>query len=382
MSNRSSAVTEPRQVDVAVAGGGPVGCALARALSQSSVSVAWIAARVDAGDRPLALSHASRLILERLGAWQGLANTPIEAVHVSHQGFGRTVMRGSDQGLPALGYVTAYSRIVKQLAGENLPPLYGTLRSWETSANEVFLNVSQGAGEIVLKARLLVLADGGANRDSEFRRDYCQQAIVAEVAAERPRRGVAWERFTSEGPLALLPHGDRYALVWSVRADAAAGVLALSDEDFVDALREAFGGRLGRFSAAGPRSAFPLGLRRGSFSPEPRILAVGNAAQTLHPVAGQGFNLGLRDAWELAQMLLDANPDGIGTNDFVQRYIRKRAVDRYAAMAVTDFFTSIFSNSFPPLAAARGAGLALLDTCPLARNFLARRMIFGARALP
>lgn len=372
-------MAEARETDVTVAGGGPVGCALALALSQAPISVARVAGDSDAADRPIALSYGSRLILERLGVWTKIPNTPIRTVHVTREGFGRTVMHSSEHGLPALGYVSSYSEIVRQFAGRLPAALPAALRGWETRADGVVLKLSD---ETTLRTRLLVLADGGGNRDWEYQRDYRQQAIVAEVAVERPRSGVAWERFTTEGPLALLPHGSRYALIWTVRPATATSLLGLSDDDFLAALRNAFGGRMGGFKTVSRRFAFPLWLRRGSPSPGPRILSVGNAAQTLHPVAGQGFNLGLRDAWELAQMLLDAGMDEIGTDRFVTRYVRKRRTDRNATIGVTDFFTRIFSSPLPPLAAARGAGLALLDTCPPARNFLARRMIFGTRALP
>ncbi len=369
------------EVDVAIAGGGPVGCALALALSGSSVSVARIANEVGAADRPIALSHGSRLILERLGAWHSIRTSPIETIHVSQRGFGRTVMRCAEHGLPALGYVTAYSELVAQLAAHT-PAAAESLRDWETTPEEVALRLSRGEEEVRMRARLLVLADGGPIRRAEHVTDYDQRAIVAEVEAERPRRGVAWERFTAEGPLALLPYGDRYALVWSVRSPAAETLLGLSDPEFLARLREAFGGRLGDFRSAGPRSAFPLSLRRSAIDPAPRTLAVGNAAQTLHPVAGQGLNLGLRDAWELAQMLLDVAKEEIGAPRFLARYVRRRRLDRYAGIGFTDFLVRIFSNSLPPLAAVRGAGLAALDASPPARRFLARRMIFGTRALP
>jgi len=364
-----------------VAGGGPVGYAFALALAESSVSVAQVASDTAAADRPMAISHGSRLILERLRVWRRIANTPIETIHVSQQGFGRTIMRSTEHGLPALGYVTAYSDVVGRLAEQAGRPIAGTLRDWEASEDNVILRLSRGTEELGLRARLLVLADGGTNRAVHVR-NYRQQAIVAEVTVERSRRGIAWERFTPEGPLALLPYGDHYALVWSVRPITGAALLGLSDPDFLARLREAFGGRLGDFRTVGPRSAFPLLLRSGSFDPAPRIIAVGNAAQTLHPVAGQGFNLGLRDAWELAQMLLDVGRSEIGTRRFIARYLRRRNADRYAGIRLTDFLVRVFSNSFPPLAAARGAGLALLDALPPARNFLARRMIFGARGLP
>ncbi len=369
------------EVDVAIAGGGPVGCALALALSGSAVSVARIAGEADFADRPIALSYGSRLILERLGAWNSVRSNPIQTIHVSQQGFGRTVMRCSDYGLPALGYVTAYSELVALLAART-PTSAQSLKDWKSADNEVVLRLSRGEKEAGMRARLLVLADGGQNRRTPRVRDYRQQAIVAEVAAELPRGGVAWERFTAEGPLALLPFGDRYALVWSVRPASAAELLGLSDPDFLARLREIFGGRLGNFTSVGPRSSFPLSLRYGRIVPAARVLAIGNAAQTLHPVAGQGLNLGLRDAWELAQMLLDAAKEEMGASRFLARYARGRSFDRYAGIGFTDFLVRIFSNSLAPLALARGAGLTALDALPPARRLLAHRMIFGARALP
>jgi 2-octaprenyl-6-methoxyphenol hydroxylase len=375
------AVVEQPEVDVAIAGGGPVGCALALALSGSAVSVARIAGEAEFADRPIALSYGSRLILERVGAWDSIRNNPIETIHVSQQGFGRTVMRCADHGLPALGYVTSYSELVALLAGRT-PASAESLRDWKSAGSEVVLRICRGEKEAGMRTRLLVLADGGHNRNTPHVRDYRQQAIVAEVTAEHPRGGVAWERFTAEGPLALLPFGDRYALVWSVHPASAAQLLGLSDSDFLARLREIFGGRLGNFGSVGPRSTFPLSLRQSKINPAPGVLAIGNAAQTLHPVAGQGLNLGLRDAWELAQMLLDVAKEEIGAPRFIARYARRRSFDRYAGIGFTDFLVRIFSNSRAPLALVRGAGLAALDALPPARRFLAHRMIFGARALP
>ena len=369
------------EVDVAIAGGGPVGCALALALSDSAVPVARISDEAAAADRPIALSYGSRLILERLAAWSPLASTAIQTIHVSQQGFGRTVMRCADYGLPALGYVTSYSELVARLAART-PAISGNLKSWEHSGDGIVLRLSAGGGEARMRARLLVLADGGLNRDAGRVTDYRQRAIVAEVAAERATAGTAWERFTAEGPLALLPFGERYALVWSMSPATAEELQGLRDPEFLARLRRAFGGRLGDFRWTGPRSTFPLSLRRGAVQTSPRVLAIGNAAQTLHPVAGQGLNLGLRDAWELARMLLDATREEIGARAFVARYARSRDLDRRAGIRFTDFLVRMFSNSVPPLALARGAGLAMLDVLPPARHFLARRMIFGARALP
>ena len=369
------------KVDVAIAGGGPVGSALALALSGSEVSFARITDESGSADRPIALSHGSRLILERLDAWRALACTPIQTIHVSQQGFGRTVMRCTDYGLPALGYVTAYSELLARLTART-PAVSGSLAGWDHAEDEVVLRLTVGKGEARLRARLLVLADGGLNRAADHVVDYRQRAVVAEVLAERAPAGTAWERFTAEGPLALLPFRDRNALVWSVSPGTAVDLCKLPEAEFLARLRRAFGARLGEFRASGPRASFPLALRRSAVRPSPRVLAVGNAAQALHPVAGQGFNLGLRDAWELARMLLDASEEEVGTPRFLASYERSRRLDRYAGIGFTDFLVRVFSNSLPPLALARGAGLAMLDVLPPARNFLVRRMIFGARALP
>lgn len=368
--------------DVVIAGGGPVGSALTLALAGSDVSVARIAGESNAADRPVALSHGSRLILERLNAWDAIPSTPIKRVHVSQRGhFGRTLLDCEEHGLPALGYVTAYAEVLSALAAMT-PAIAGTLKDWNADDHGVDVSVVDGTKEHRLRTRLLVLADGGANLANEHVSAYDQHAITAEVRAERPHGGIAWERFTEEGPLALLPFRDRHALVWGMRPASAQSLMALPDEEFLARLREKFGGRLGEFLSAGPRAAFPLILRRASLLPGPRTVAVGNAAQTLHPVAGQGLNLGLRDAWELAQSLLETPREEIGSKDSLARYMRGRRIDRRAGIAFTDFLARFFSDSIAPTGVLRGAGLAALDMFPPARRFLARRMIFGARALP
>jgi 2-octaprenyl-6-methoxyphenol hydroxylase len=375
-------VAENRDFDVIVAGGGPIGCTLSLALAGSRVAVARIGGESRAADRPIALSHGSRLILERLGAWKQIPGTPIETIHVSQRhGFGRTIMRSAEHGLPALGYVTTYSEMLAALVAQT-PAITATLKDWKADAKGVDVRLTRGGEDVRVRTRLLVLADGGATLGDERVSNYDQHAVTAEVATEHAHRGIAWERFTAEGPLALLPFRDRYAVVWSVRPATAAGLLGLADPEFLARLRETFGGRLGEFLSVGPRAGFPLALRCNTVNPAARTLAVGNAAQTLHPVAGQGLNLGLRDAWELAQMLLETPGEEIGAGRFVARYARRRRLDRYAGIGVTDFLVRAFSSSFAPLAAARGAGLTVLDVLPPARRFLARRMIFGARALP
>jgi 2-octaprenyl-6-methoxyphenol hydroxylase len=229
---------------------------------------------------------------------------------------------------------------------------------------------------------LLVLDDGGALAPAEHAREYGQQALVADVYPERPHGNTAWERFTGEGPIALLPFGERSALIWTAHTATVRRLLALGDSDFLLALRDAFGARLGAFERVGPRRAFALALRYREAHPAPHVIVIGNAAQTLHPVAGQGLNLGLRDAWELAELLLGVPREDIGSAPFAAAYLRRRAADRRAGIVITDSLVRLFSNESTLLAGARGAGLAALDLLPPARRFLARRMMFGTRGLP
>ena len=300
-------------------------------------------------------------------------------------GFGRAVMRCADYGLPALGYVSAYTEVQHALAVMT-PAVAGTLKDWKADDAGVDVRVIEGEKERRLRTRLLVLADGGANLArkpaDEKISAYDQHAITAEVRAGRSHGGIAWERFTAEGPLALLPFRNHHALVWGMRPASAKNLMDLPDAEFLARLRQMFGGRLGDFLSAGPRTVFPLVSRRAELLSAPRTVAVGNAAQTLHPVAGQGLNLGLRDAWELAQSLIETPREEIGSEASLSRYARGRRMDRRAGIAFTDFLARFFSDSVAPAAVLRGAGLAALDLLPPARRFLARRMIFGARALP
>ena len=377
--------------DVIIAGGGPVGAMLALGLRESGVPVLHVRSESGAGDRPIALSFGSRLLLERVGAWpapSGIGPTPIAEIHVSQRGgFGRTVIRATDCDLPALGYVATYSSILAWLSAVpgDPPTVAGRVLDWrvESDAVEVrFAGAPGESGESIERGKLLVLADGGHAGLPEDGRDYGQHALVAEVETEQPHRNIAWERFTRTGPIALLPYANRHALVWSIGADAARSLLAATEAEFLDRLGDAFGRRLGRFLRAGRRASFPLALRRRRIAPGSRTVLVGNAAQTLHPVAGQGLNLGLRDACELAELIASAHPREIGDETFLGRYAARRRLDRGAGIGFTDALARMFSNSSAPFRLARGAGLALLDILPPARRFLARRMIFGARALP
>ncbi len=190
----------------------------------------------------------------------------------------------------------------------------------------------------------------------------------------------AWERFTPEGPLALLPLAGRYCAVWGMRPARAEALSNATDAEFLEALAAAFGGRAGRFIAVGERNRSPLALRVRGSRIGPRAAFVGNAAQTLHPVAGQGLNLGLRDAWDLAQVLRDAHDPGDAR--LLQRYDSMRRMDAMAGVRMTDFLAGAFLGTDPVAGLMRGIGLTALDICLPARRFFARRMIYGTSALP
>ena len=382
--------------DVLIAGGGPVGAAAATSLRARGVEVLLVEAAPEPADgfRPIALSHGSRLILEPIGVFGAIRATPIETIHVSQAGgFGRTLIRREELGVPALGYVLDAGALAAALAAAAAPArVNGRVTAWRPDGDRIRVTVNTidmagdkpGAAREV-GARLLVLADGGrAAGDDLVMRDYGQTAIVAQVRTEIAHRGIAWERFTADGPLALLPFADgKLALVWTVPAARAPGLLEASGERFLAALAARFGARLGRFDDAGPRSGFPLRLwYRRSNTPAPRVVAIGNAAQTLHPVAGQGFNLGLRDAAELASLVARSDRASVGEPRFLAAFRAARRVDRLAAIGVTDFLVNVFSNASPLFRAARGAGLVALDLVPPARRLFARRMMLGARGLP
>ena len=378
----------PLDCDVAIIGAGPVGMALACSLKESDRRVVLVDARTrqaSAGDpRALALAHGSRQLLERLSAWDDGAATAIKEIHVSQRGgFGRTLLSAQDYGAPALGYVMRYSDLAAALA-ERLAPeqlfCERTVAAIETTADRAVLTLTHGGATQRITASLVVHAEGTPADDADVRvRDYRQHAIIAQVKPTTPHHNRAWERFTPDGPLALLPLGEDYSLVFTVPSDKAAELLKLDDDAFLAALREQFGRRVG-FVAAGARTSFPLALRVRSPITQQRQVWIGNSAQTLHPVSGQGFNLGLRDAAELASALLDYEDHGAEAT--LAAYARGRQTDRRYSMAFTDSIVRLFSNDLAPLRCARGLGLLALDLAPPLRHFVAKRMIWGARAWP
>ncbi len=358
------------EVDIAIHGAGPVGCALALALQGAGVRVALVGRKaaeaagkpVVPAFRPLALSYGSRLILERVGGWEKLRTTPIEQIHVSQAGgFGRTRISSEDLGLPALGYVTDYAEVASRLASA-------------VDASIWWPGDSQAP-----QAKLVVHAEGSTG-DQAHAKDYGHTAIVASIDSVPQAHHIAWERFTPEGPLALLPIEGRYGLVWSRANAVVAETMAMSDTQFLAALQTAFGQRAGRFLKAGTRSATPLVLRHRTMPGASGEVYLGNAAQTLHPVAGQGLNLGLRDAWDLAGLIRSPASGPLGSPAFAAAYARKRRLDARATLRATDLLATLYVRRDPLSAMLRGAALTSLDLFPPARRAFTRRMIYGASA--
>ncbi|NLF52899.1 MAG: 2-octaprenyl-6-methoxyphenyl hydroxylase [Thauera phenolivorans] len=379
--------------DLLIVGAGPVGLALALALKDSGLDVALADARsaaaVACDARTLALAHGSRLTLERLGAWRGLPVTPIESVHISHAGgFGRTLLRASEHQLPALGYVVPAGALAAALRREVAAagiPVFDQTEVLELAPAEAAVTArlgGTGAPASTLSARLVACAEGGMRADDAdtVTHDYHQHALIGTVGVAGGHHGLAFERFTVDGPVALLPCGKDYALVHVAPPARADELLALDDAAYLAVLQGHIGSRV-RLTGVSARLRYPLRLRYRRQPVGKRCVWLGNAAQTLHPVAGQGFNLALRDVWALARTLREHGGDP-GDPVTLSAYARARDLDRFGTIRFTDALVRIFSTDFLPMRHGRGAGLFALDLIPPLRNFVARRMMFGARAWP
>jgi 2-octaprenyl-6-methoxyphenol hydroxylase len=374
--------------DVAIIGGGPVGSALAIALQGNDLNIVLLEARdaaINTGDpRSLALSYGTRLLLQRLHAWDTIPNVSgIKTIEVSQKGSsGHTVLRAAEMKVSEMGYVLPYTALhaalQQSLQRSDVQCLYGAAVS--DISGDTLTYTHQGK-QHRLTARLVVVAEGGklleASHPPEIT-DYGQSGIIAHVTCTQPDDGVAFERFTPQGPMALLPYTDGYELVLTAAHDKAQEMLGWDDATFLRYLQDHFGDRVGTFSTIGRRDCYPLRLKRAPDITFPHTVLIGNAAQTLHPVAGQGFNMGIRDAWELAQAILDSAPDGIGSAAMAAAYRKSRRLDRNAGIRFTDGLVRLFSNDLPVLGQARSAALTLLDHFPLAKRFVAKRMMFGA----
>jgi 2-octaprenyl-6-methoxyphenol hydroxylase len=391
--------------DVVIVGAGPVGAALTLALSESDLDVVTLDARATGSparrDRSLALSHGARLIFERLDVWGAVAAapgavTPITAVDVSQRGgFGHVRLEAAEMALPALGYIVGY-RVLQAALDAELARRGAALRydcsATRTAATPAYVTIEakQGGQAIDLSARLVVLADGGSELLPDGARrghDYKQVAVTAKLTPREPHGGVAFERFTPEGPVALLPEGDRYGLVWTTSPERGASLVQLPEGEFLAALEKRIGGASGAgnvpggFAHVADRRSFPLRLEFANRIASERCVLIGNAAQALHPVAGQGLNLGLRDAYELAQELLSKSRDVLGSAQQLAAYARRRRIDRFSGIAFTHGLLSVFGSDTPLVAWPRGLALTLLEAMPPLKRAFTRAMLFGLHPL-
>ncbi|MBS0394515.1 MAG: 2-octaprenyl-6-methoxyphenyl hydroxylase [Proteobacteria bacterium] len=383
-----------------------VGGSLALALSALPLSVVVIeAVEPEDGSQPsfdsrtIALSNGTRRVFAGLGVWDeiGREATPIRRIHVSDRGhFGSAVIDAADEGVAALGYV-AENRVIgralwRRLRATPRVRLLAPARvtAAEPDAGHVRLAVETGAGPQLIAARLAVAADGAgslvrrAAGVEAARWDYGQTAVISLVGSERFHDHVAYERFTPTGPIAALPGPDgRVVVVWTLAPAEAERVLGLADAAFLAELQACFGWRLGRLRSVGPRHAYPLALTQAAAETAARTAIIGNAAQGLHPIAGQGFNLGLRDAATLAEVLADAGAGADpGDPQLLARYAAWRHTDRRAIIAFTDGLVRLFASPFAPARLARGLGLVLFDLTPPAKSALSKLSLGFAGRLP
>lgn len=395
--------------DILIVGGGLVGASLGVALAESRYRVGLLEARpVDLhapaepnyDDRTLALSLGSRRIFDGLRLWNAVTGeaAAIETIHVSERGrFGATRLYHHEENVEALGYVVPmrvlgqalYQRLSTQ---ENLD-IAAPARLESLAAEDETIKARIDAGKTI-ECRLLVAADGVESQvRSQFgigarREDYGQTAIIANVTPQRAHRHVAYECFTDSGPLALLPLTDgpggerRCALVWTHRSEETQATMALNDAAFLRALQARFGWRLGRFLKVGRRQVFPLALVSAERHTCGRVALLGNAAHTLHPVAGQGFNLALRDAARLAELLTASEVRDPGDPVLLNDYAQGQQRDFGRVLRFTDSLARLFSNPWPPLRLARGASLLALDLLPPLRHWIAHQSMGLAGRLP
>jgi len=378
---------------VVIVGGGPVGLVTAIAMQRQGLPVRVLEARKQGAahrdKRALALSYGSRNILEKLGVWTTVAAkaTEIKTIHVSQRGsLGRAKLLASDYQLPALGYVVAYGDLMQALdqAVDEADVLY------EASAGAIRHDAVQAevdyavAGKVAtLATSLIVVAEGGRGLGdipgvSREMKAYGHDALVSKVSCERPHDNIAYERFTNTGPMALLPNGKRdFSLVWTGEKNSIDRLLTLDNDTFLSELHAAFGDRVGHFLSVQKRLSFPLLKSQLVSEATPHLVVVGNAAQTMHPVAGQGFNVGLRDAASLVKQLSAMAPADWGSQTMLEAYIATRQRDTKGGLLFTDFLVNVFSNDVIGLSGLRSAGLGLLDVMQPVKEMLVNKMSYG-----
>ena len=394
--------TQPARVDIAIVGGGLVGASLACALAPLAARQGWQVAIVEARPLPVsgepfyqssfderssAIALGSRRHFEHIGIWEKMAEhaSPIRHIHVSERGrWGTTRMQAKDVNADALGYVipNAWMGRVLMAQLQTLPVQHycpAQVVAAQPLCHGYRLTLSDGQR---IDTSLMVLADGGRSsiksllgiEDEVF--DYHEHALIANVELSQPHHGVAYERFDSEGPMALLPlEGQRMGLVWTRSSQALESLLSSSDRDFLSALQHTFGDRVGRFRKVGTRHHYPLSKRQAYEQVRPHLVLLGNAAHALHPVAGQGFNLALRGVMDLCDALDKQAQRGESLGDMaaLSDFEQRRSQDRLHIAEGSHLLVSLFGINNEPLSHLRSVGLAALDGAGPARRALMRR---------
>jgi 2-octaprenyl-6-methoxyphenol hydroxylase len=400
----------PRRLDfdLAIAGGGLVGASLALALAPIGLRIALVEAVAPGvgghpsyDERTTALANGTVRTFQGLGVWRHMQReaTPIRHIHVSEQGrFGVARIDAAEQGLESLGYVLP-NRVIGAALWEGLRTAPGveiiapaSVASTALDDGHRSLRVECAGQPVELQARLVVAADGARSvvRDqagiASVRWDYGQTAIVTTMTAQRFHDHVAYERFTPDGPIAVLPLADgRCGVVWTRRPEEAARLVALSDDEFLAEFQAAFGFRLGRMLKVGARNTYELAMTRSERHAGPRLAIVGAAAQGLHPIAGQGFNIGLRDAACLAEVIADARAAGCadaGDAALLSAYAAWREQDQRRIVAFTDGLVRLFGTPLGVLRGLRSVGLLAFDVFPPAKAAMSRLSVGAAGRVP
>ena len=378
-----------------ILGAGPVGLIFSLLLAKQNKSSHLLELRkknaAHSDKRALALSYGTKLILENLGIWRLLEKkiTSIQSIHTSQKNsFGRTLLSAEENNLPALGYVVSYGDLSKALEDPiNQSSLIKVSYEFEVSAieNKQDKSILYGLTKNVpLEAPLLILADGGKNTTDLIQNlkrketSYNHTALVTKVISEIPPNNVAYERFTSMGPIALLPNGPKeFSLVWTGKDIDIQALAKTKKNVFLEKLYEHFGDRVGRFIDCEKFITFPLKKIVLEDFPKSHIVVIGNSAQTMHPVAGQGFNTGIRDAYVLSKLMNESESNHIGSESFVNQYYASRHPETKKTLFFTDSLVNIFSNDLVGLSITRGFSLSLLDNFRPVKNFLVKKMSFG-----
>lgn len=399
------------EVDLVIVGGGLVGASLALALAPLRISIALVEAVAPAAagqhpsfdERTTALANGSVRIFQMLGVWSEIQReaTPIRRIHVSEQGrFGTATIDAAEQGLESLGSVVPnrvmgealWSRLAQLPQVRVLAPATAEASATDGDRRTVTVQRGNEAGTLQLRARLVVAADGARSLIREQAGigadhvDYGQTAIITTATSQRFHDHVAYERFTPQGPIAVLPLSQaRCGIVWTHEPQTAERLMSLADDAFIAEFQAAFGFRLGRFLRVSPRQSYPLSLSRAESHVTERMVVVGNAAQGLHPIAGQGFNLGLRDAAALAEVISDALAAGttdIGQADLLDDYARWRKQDSGRIVAFTDGLVRLYSLPLATVRGLRGAALLAFDAFAPAKAAMARLSVGAAGRVP